>query len=221
MPTLKNIWLVDDHVIIRNGLQELIEKLGPYKINRQYDNGRALLDGLSSITPCDLIIMDMSMPEMTGEEVLQQFKERNITTPVLMLTLNEDENLVIRLFRLGARGYLKKNCNASQLKDAIGQILERGYYHNEFLSLSLQNNEVEAKKGKQEIILEQLTLREREFLKLVCHEKEYTYEQIADQMKVQHRTVDGYREAVFEKFGIKSKTGLVLFILKHNLFDVL
>jgi two-component system, NarL family, invasion response regulator UvrY len=53
----------------------------------------------------------------------------------------------------------------------------------------------------------------------VCHEKEYTYEQVADQMKVQHRTVDGYRESVFEKFGIKSKTGLVLFVLKYNLLS--
>ncbi|MEI6021637.1 MAG: helix-turn-helix transcriptional regulator, partial [Bacteroidota bacterium] len=66
-----------------------------------------------------------------------------------------------------------------------------------------------------------LSPREKEFLKLVCHEKEYTYEQIADQMKVQHRTVDGYRESVFDKFGIKSKTGLVLFVLKHDLFQVL
>jgi two-component system, NarL family, invasion response regulator UvrY len=53
----------------------------------------------------------------------------------------------------------------------------------------------------------------------VCHEKEYTYEQIADKMGVQHRTVDGYRESIFEKFAIKSKTGLVLFVLKHRLFD--
>jgi DNA-binding CsgD family transcriptional regulator len=66
-----------------------------------------------------------------------------------------------------------------------------------------------------------LTVREKEFLKLVCNEKEYTYDQIADLMKVQHRTVDGYRESVFEKFGIKSKTGLVLFVLKHNLFELL
>jgi len=221
MATPKNICLVDDHVIIRNGLRELVEKLGPYKVSRQYDNGRALLDAVAEVAAFDLIIMDVSMPQMNGDEVLQQFKERGITTPVLMLTLNEDENIVIRLFRLGARGYLKKNCNASQLKEAIEQITQRGYYHNEFLTLSLQNNGVENKKGEQDLILEQLTQREKEFLKLVCHEKEYTYEQIADQMKVQHRTVDGYRESIFEKFNIKSKTGLVLFILKHRLFDLL
>ena len=69
------------------------------------------------------------------------------------------------------------------------------------------------------MIVEQLSHREREFLKLVCHEGEYTYDQIAGIMGVQHRTVDGYRESIFEKFAIKSKTGLVLFVLKHQLFD--
>jgi DNA-binding CsgD family transcriptional regulator len=69
--------------------------------------------------------------------------------------------------------------------------------------------------------MDKLSPREKEFLKLVCHEKEYTYEQIADQMNITPRTVDGYRESIFEKFGIRSKTGLVLFVLKHKLFDVL
>lgn len=221
MPNTKSIYLVDDHVIIRNGLQELVEKLGPYKVSHQFDNGRDLLDNLSAGKKPDLIIMDQTMPQMNGHEVMQSFREKGIQVPVLMLTLNEDENLIIQLFRLGVRGYLKKNCNASQLSNAIEQIFLNGYYHNEFLTLSLQNNSVESKKGEQDLILEQLTAREREFLRLVCHEKEYTYEQIADQMSVQHRTVDGYRESIFEKFSIKSKTGLVLFVLKHRLFEIL
>ncbi|MBL7930249.1 MAG: response regulator transcription factor [Bacteroidia bacterium] len=221
MPNPKHIYLVDDHVIIRNGLQELVEKLGPYKVTHQFDNGRDLLDSLASGKRPDLIIMDQSMPQMNGHEVMQNFREKGIQVPVLMLTLNEDEDLIIQLFRLGVRGYLKKNCNASQLGSAIEHIVSSGYYHNEFLTLSLQNNAVENKKGEQDLILEQLTAREKEFLRLVCHEKEYTYEQIADKMGVQHRTVDGYREAIFEKFRIKSKTGLVLFVLKHRLFDLL
>ncbi len=221
MANKKSIFLVDDHVIIRYGLQELVEKLGPYKVTKQFDNGQTLVETLSDKEYPDLIIMDHNMPHMNGQEVMQVFRDRAIQVPVLMLTLNEDENLIIQLFRLGVRGYLKKNCNASELQGAISQILNNGYYHNEFLTLSLQNNSVPGKKGEQEKILDQLTVREREFLKLVCHEKEYTYEQIADQMNVQHRTVDGYRESIFEKFNIKSKTGLVLFVLKYRLFDQL
>lgn len=221
MAEKQRIYLVDDHTLIRHGLQELVEKLGPYKVTKQFDNGQALLEDLAAESLPDLIIMDHNMPQMNGQDVMQAFRDKNVQVPVLMLTLNEEENLIIQLFRLGVRGYLKKNCTADELKKAINSILSSGYYHNEFLTLSLQHNEVPNKKGEQEKILEQLTAREREFLKLVCHEKEYTYEQIADQMGVQHRTVDGYRESIFEKFNIKSKTGLVLFILKHRLFDQL
>jgi DNA-binding NarL/FixJ family response regulator len=139
--------------------------------------------------------------------------------PVLILTLNEEEDLILKLFRLGVRGYLKKNCTAIELQTALSEIFRCGYYHNEFLALSLQSDTAPTKKTEQQLILDQLTLREKEFLKLVCHEKEYTYEQIADKMGVQHRTVD--RESLFEKFSIKSKTGLVLFVLKHKLFDSL
>lgn len=216
----KNIVLVDDHIIIRNGLKELIEKLGPYKITHQFDNGKPLLDALPLNPAVDLIIMDISMPMLSGDQTMELLKARASQIPVMVLTLNENENLVVKLFRLGARGYLKKNCTAAELKEALTQIFKTGYYHNEFLALSLQHDSNQKKSAK-ETILEQLTAREREFLKLVCHEKEYTYEQIADKMNVQHRTVDGYREALFDKFNIKSKTGLVLFVLKHGLFDAL
>jgi len=107
------------------------------------------------------------------------------------------------------------------LKNAIDTIIGGGYYHNEFLTLSLTKDATKPHQTEQEIILQNLTDREREFLMLVCDEKEFTYEQIADRMKVTARTVDGYRESLFDKWGIKSKTGLVLFVLKHDLFSEL
>ena len=217
----KNIILVDDHVIIRNGLKELIEKLGPYKISGQFDNGRSFLDAFPLAPAPDVVLMDVSMPEMSGDKVMEVLNEQQIKIPVLILTLNEDENIMIRLFRLGVRGYLKKDCTAAVMKEALNNVIEKGYYHNEFLTYSLQTNLGEGKKSEQELILEKLSPRERVFLKLVCHEKEYTYEQIADQMGIQPRTVDNFRESIFAKFGIRSKTGLVLFVLKHRLFDLL
>jgi DNA-binding NarL/FixJ family response regulator len=217
----KNIILVDDHVIVRNGLKELIEKLGAYKITEQFDSGFSLLDSLPLKPQPDLIIMDISMPGMNGDKVMEALKERNVNAPVLVLTLNEEEDIIIKTFRLGARGYLKKNCTATILKEALEAIFRKGFYHNEFLTYSLQTNAAASKKNESELILEQLTDREKEFLKLVCHESEYTYEQIADKMNIRSRSVENYREAIFEKFGIKSKTGLVLFVLKHRLFDLL
>src|SRR5690606_9365871 len=107
------------------------------------------------------------------------------------------------------------------LQSALEEIFRSGYYHNEFLTKSLKQNVAETIETERERILKNLTPRERAFLKLVCHENELTYDQIADQIGIQHRTVDGYRESIFHKFEIKSKTGLVLFVLKHRLFDIL
>ena len=221
MTDRKSICLVDDHVVVRHGLAELIEKVGPYSVVHQYNHGGEFLDALPLKPQVDVVVLDINMPVVDGKEVMRRLKELRFKTPVLVLTLNEDENAIIHVFRMGARGYLRKNCSARELTTALSDILGRGYYHNEFLALSLHNDESRQKKSEQEKILDQLTQREREFLKLVCDEREYTYDQIADQMKVQHRTVDGYRESIFEKFGIKSKTGLVLFVLKYKLLDAL
>lgn len=214
----RNIILADDHVIVRSGLKELIEKLGPYKVTQEFDNGKQVVEYLRTSPSADLVIMDLTMPEMNGDEAVTILKAENIDVPILILTLNQDDQKIIKLFRAGVRGYLQKNCSAAMMKDAIESIFNVGYYHNEFLVHSLRSDEQKSRKTDREKLLEQMTDREREFLRLVCHEKEYTYEQIGDIMGVQHRTVDGYRESIFEKFGIRSKTGLVLFILRNELF---
>jgi two-component system invasion response regulator UvrY len=221
MEPKKNIVLIDDHVVVRSGLKELIEKLGPYKVAQEFDDGEGLFKAFPFQELPDLIILDLNLPGMNGEGVMQELNARQNKIPVLVLTLNRDEDVIVRLFRAGVRGYLPKDCTASQLRSALEEIFKNGYFHNEFLVMSLRSDGGIDKKTEQEKILAQLTQREKEFLRHVCHEKEYTYDQIADLMGVQHRTVDGYREAIFEKFGIKSKTGLVLFVLKHKLFDYL
>lgn len=217
----KNIVLVDDHIVVRKGLRELIEKLGDYQVSHEFDNGLNLVEAYPLHPQPDLIIMDITMPEMDGDEALQVLNEKGSKIPVLVLTLSTDDERMLRLFRMGARGYLLKNCTAATMAEALSEIFRCGYYHNEFLTYSLEHDQGLSKKSDEELILEQLSDREREFLKLVCHEEEYTYDQIAGEMGVQHRTVDGYRESIFEKFSIKSKTGLVLFVLKHRLFDLL
>jgi two-component system, NarL family, invasion response regulator UvrY len=216
----KKIILVDDHVIVRNGLRALIEKLGAYEVIAEFDDGESFLDALPFKDTPDLVILDLSLPGMNGDTVMEMMNSRKIKVPVLVLTLNRDEDMIVKLFRYGVRGYLGKDCSADTMRTAMQEIFRCGYYHNEFLAMSLESDSSH-KKSDQEIILSKLTIREREFLWFVCHEKEYTYEQIANNMNVTHRTVDGYRENIFQKFGIRSKTGLVLFVLKHRLYDFL
>jgi two-component system invasion response regulator UvrY len=214
----RNIILVDDHTVIRNALKELIEKLGPYQVIEQYDNGLDFVKALPFHNDPDLVVLDVAMPEMDGEETLSQLKQLGINTPVIILTLDEDDQKVIRLFRLGARGYLRKNCSAKDLGEALEQIFKTGYYHNDFLARSLRSDSTPRENPKDKI-MNNLSAKEKEFLRHVCHEKEYTYDQIAGLMGVQHRTVDKYRENIFEKFDIKSKTGLVLFAIRNKLLE--
>ncbi len=216
---VKRIILVDDHVLVRNGLKVLIEKLGPYKITREFDDGESFLRQLPHKSEADLIILDLSLPGINGDEVMIKLNGRKVTIPVLVLTLNREEEMIIKLFRSGVRGYLSKDSSAAEMKKALDQIFTTGYFHNEFHKVSLTEDAAEPVQTEQQRILAALTSREKEFLYYVCDEKEMTYDQIATLMNVQHRTVNGYRENIFIKFGIKSKTGLVLFVLKHKLYD--
>lgn len=217
----KKLILVDDHRVVRKGLKVLIERLGNYEVTEEFDNGLELVNAYPFSNAPDLILMDISMPKMNGDEALEKLNQQGSKIPVLVLTLTHDDDRIIRLFRGGVRGYLEKDSTAEVLKQALKEVFETGYYHNEFLTFSLRHDTQPKRPSEQEQILEQLTDREREFLKLVCHEEEYTYDQIAGHMGVQHRTVDGYRESIFDKFAIKSKTGLVLFVLRHRLMDIL
>lgn len=220
MPNTDNIsiFLVDDHAVVRNGLKMLIERMGNYAVTAEYDNGQDLLDDINKQALPDIIVLDLSMPVMDGRETVEALNERGIRTPILLLTLETTEQTIIDLFRKGIRGYLPKSSKATVLKSAIDDIVNTGYYHNEMLMKALTTDY--AVRTEQEDILDQVTDRERHFLELVCAPEELTYEQIAAQMGVSRRTVDGYRETLFEKFNLRSKTGLVLFALKYGIVEL-
>jgi DNA-binding NarL/FixJ family response regulator len=217
-----SIFLVDDHTIVRNGIKELIERIGDYEVIAQFDNGQELVDAIDNGDRADIIIMDLAMPVMDGKEAARQLRDRNTDIPVLILTIDSTEKTIIELFKLGVRGYLPKNCTAEVLRKAIDDITNTGYYHNDLLIKALQSDEKGGarRNDEKQKVLKLITERERVFLELVCSEEEYTYEQMADILKVHRRTIDGYRESLFDKFNIKSKTGLVLFAIKYGLVEI-
>lgn len=209
------IILVDDHPIVRNGIKALIERLGNYKVIAEYDNGEDLLNDYPFSPQPALIIMDLAMPVMDGTETMAALKRKGSKHPVLILTLETDERTIINLFRMGIRGYLPKSSTAPVLQKAISDVLHSGYYHDEMLAKALlRTDEVMDERSQ---VLASISPRELEFLKQVCSEDEPTYDQVAKSMDVSRRTVDGYREALFTKFNIKSKTGLVLFAIKYGI----
>ena len=212
-----SIALVDDHTIVRNGLKSLIEVLGDYKVTAQYDNGKDFVINSHHIADPDIVIMDLNMPEMNGEETTRWIRQYKPNLKVLILTLDTDEKMIIELFRMGVRGYLRKSCTEEELRRAINDIMATGYYHSEISHNALLKNTAGHDISKPAQVLSLLNERELTFLMLVSDKEEYKYDQIASLMKVSTRTIDGYRESLFAKLDIKSKTGLVLFAIKHGI----
>lgn len=210
------IAIIDDHAIVRHGLKELLHKLGNYKVIHEYDCGEAFLDSLPLDPAPDIYILDYSMPNMNGIEVLKVLEEKQEEYKVLLLTQHFDEEIINSAYHHGARGFLHKNCTAHDLKFAIDNIIKIGYNNVSEILKRIRNYEGGDEKKKDTLNLSQ---RELDFLKLVCDERELTYEQMADSMNLSVKSIESYRAALFERFNIKSKVGLVLFSFKYRLTE--
>lgn len=207
------ICLIDDHKIVRQGLKELLEKLKQYEVTHEFEDGAQFLAALPLPHPPNMYILDYSMDGMNGIDVLRALEQLPDEYRVLLLTQHFDEAIINDAYHCGARGFLHKNCTAQELKFAIDNIVSIGYNNiTEILKRIRHYTPVADAVPKVA-----LSDREMHFLTLVCDEKEYTYDQMADIMGVSVKSVEAYRTALFEKFDIKSKVGLVLFSFKYRL----
>ncbi len=206
------IAIIDDHKIVRQGLKELLERLGNYVVTHEFDDGIQFLAALPLEEPPQLYILDYSMPGMDGLEVLAKLEKLPEEYRVLFLTQHFDEKIIDNAYRFGARAFLHKNCSAQELKFAIDSIVSHGYSNISEILQRIKN--IPETLQNENIILSD---RELELLTLVCDEKEYTYEQISDMMGVSLKTIETYRVRLFERFDIKTKSGLVLFSYKYRL----
>lgn len=210
------ICLIDDHAIVRHGLKELLEKISNFEVIQEFDNGEDFLEALPLQPKPDMYILDYSMPNMNGIEVLQALEEKEEEYKVLLLTQHFDEQIINEAYHHGARGFLHKNCTAHDLKFAIDNIVKIGYNNVTEILKRIRNHQTDTTKTKEEITLSQ---RELHFLKLVCDERELTYDQMADIMNLSVKSIESYRAALFDRYNIKSKVGLVLFSFKYKLTE--
>ncbi|MFB9079303.1 response regulator [Flavobacterium procerum] len=209
------ICIIDDHAIVRQGLKELLHKIGNYKVIHEFDNGDDFLQALPINPSPHIYILDYSMPHMNGIEVLKVIEEKEEEYKILLLTQHLDEQIIDAAYHHGARGFLHKNCTAHDLKFAIDNIIKIGYNNVSEILKRVRNYDNNS--GKKENI--NLTQREFDFLRLVCDERELTYEQMAEIMNLSIKSIEAYRATLFEKYNIKSKVGLVLFSFKHRLTE--
>lgn len=210
------ICLIDDHAIVRHGLKELLEKISNFKVIHEFDNGEDFLETLPLTPKPNIYILDYSMPSMNGIEVLQALDSKEDEYRVLLLTQHFDEQIINDAYHYGARGFLHKNCTAHDLKFAIENIVKIGYNNVTEILKRIRNHNPDTGTTKENIVL---SPRELHFLTLVCNEEEYTYDQMADIMGLSVKSIESYRAALFDRYNIKSKVGLVLFSHKHRLTE--
>lgn len=215
MPVKTNVALVDDHVLIRNGLANLIKSFGDYAIFFEADNGKKCIEKLKIKQP-DVILMDINMPEMDGYETTLWLKNNYPEIKVLSLSMYDSENSIIRMFKAGAKGYILKDCDPSELKTALNAVVSKGFYYSEMVTGKLIHtvNSLDEDDNQMKGLIK-LNEREIQFLKLTC--TELTYKEIADKMFLSPRTIDGYRDDLFQKLNIKTRVGLVMYAIKNGI----
>jgi DNA-binding NarL/FixJ family response regulator len=219
MPTNKvDIVLVDDHALLRNGLAGLVNSFSNYRVAYEAGNGKALIDQINKRPLPEIILLDINMPVMDGYETCTWLKNNHPEIKVLALSMYENENAIIRMFKAGAKGYILKDCEPRELYTALNELVEKGFYYSEMVTGKLIHNINTLGEDAQANNIPKLNERESMFLKYAC--TELTYKEIADKMNVSPRTIDGYRDDLFEKLGLKTRVGLVMYAIKNGIVTV-
>ncbi len=205
--------LADDHTLFRKGVEELIEDFENMEVLYSVANGKELISKLSSakLLP-DICLLDINMPEMNGFDTAKKIKEQWQDMKILAVSVYDTEFNIISMMRAGACGYILKDAQPAALRIAIESVYKNGFYHSELITGKVLHQLISQPK---EVTSASMNENEIQFLKLCC--TEMTYREIADIMKISHRTIDGYRDQLFEKLNIKSRTGLVMYALKTGI----
>jgi two-component system, NarL family, invasion response regulator UvrY len=211
--------LVDDHVLLRNGLASLINSFGGYAVLFEANNGKNFIDQLKPGNIPDIVLLDINMPEMDGYETALWVKKNYPLVKIIALSMYDNETAIIRMFKAGAKGYILKDCDPAELKAAIDSVESKGFHYSEMVTGRLIHtiNQLDEDDNTVKNLI-QLNERETEFLKLVC--SELTYKEIADKMFLSPRTIDGYRDALFEKLKAKTRVGLVMYAIKNGIVSL-
>lgn len=207
--------IVDDHQLLAQALAVLVNRFETYTVLFCAENGLDMLQQIAEKGVPDIVLLDVNMPGMNGAESASAIRERYPAAKVLALSMLDDEQTVVQMMQNGARGYLLKGSRPDELLQALNEIRDQGLYTTTFLTerlLAQLNRPASLPKDNSAPHFNQ---RERDFIRLAC--SELTYVEIADKMCVSPRTVDGYREAVFEKLSVKSRQGLVMEAIRRGL----
>jgi len=205
--------IVEDHVLLSQAIAGLVNNFKNFEVIYLCKNGKELLTKLKDDKNIpEIVLMDVNMPILDGIETTEIIKKQYPKIHVLALSVDENESSIIKMLKAGAKGYLLKDVEKAVLETALNDMVSQGYHYTKDVSQILVNSLTKDDSSD----INQLKERELEFLHYVC--SELTYKEIADKMFLSPKTIDGYRDTLFQKLHIKNRIGLVLYAIKQGIF---
>ncbi len=207
-----SVVIVDDHVLIANALKSIISKFQQFEVSYICENGLEFQEEIKTRKLPDLVLLDISMPIMNGFETAKWLKESYPDILIMALSMEDDEQSLIKMIKNGAKGYMLKNIHPGELEKGLNRLVEKGHFFPDwatskvFTSISDDTINVDLKN--------KLSEREIEFLKYTT--SEMTYKEISEKMFCSPRTIENYRDSLFEKLELKSRVGLAVYALKNG-----
>lgn len=211
-----NIMITDDHSMIREGLKNLLELDGDIKVIAEAENGEDCLDKLKTFRP-DVLLLDINMPKMNGLEVLKALKDRKSKVKVLVLTVHNETEYLMKAVEIGINGYVLKDSESAELKKAIFTIADGETYIQPSLIPALNSKMIQ--KNEDELKIDALTKREMEVLKEMAVGK--FNRDIAKEMKISERTVKNHISSIFKKLEVTDRTQAAVFAIRNNIIQIM
>lgn len=209
------VMITDDHSMIREGLKQLLELEGDFEVIAEACDGVDCMEKLATVLP-DVLLLDINMPNMNGLEVLQKIKEKKIKVKVLVLTVHNEVEYLLKAVDIGVNGYLLKDSESSELKKAILSVVHGEDYIQPSLIPVLNAKMID--RNKDNVKIEKLTRREMEVLKLLAvgmYNKE-----VAEKLDISERTVKNHVSNIFKKIEVTDRTQAAVFAIRNNLITI-
>lgn len=212
------IAFVDDHILLRNALAELINREENFQVLFTADHGKQMIEKINALGKPEIIVLDLNMPEMDGYETTEWLTKHYPDILIMVLTMFDTDIPLIRLLKTGVKGFLKKDIHPDELILALNALRKDGFYYpvqtvGKMANLFQNNIEHEMN-----LKLKSLSNSDIEFLRLVC--TDLTYKEIALQLNISPKTIDALREHLFNRFDVKSRVGLAMYAIKNGVVSL-
>lgn len=208
-----NVAIVEDHLLIAKAISSIIEQFKNYTVLYEVSNGQELQEKFTQKRNIpDIILLDISMPVMDGFETAAWLKSTHPEVLIMALSVQGDDDSLIRMIKSGANGYLHKNVHPAELEKALDALVQKGFYYPDWATSRVLHAVANDKSAEPAL---HLSPREKEFLTYVC--TNLTYKEIAEKMFCSSRTVESYRDSLFEKLEIKTRVALAMYAVKTGI----